>query len=306
MNIFSAYYNAKLLITSEYLVLNGAEALAMPLRFGQSLEVSSGANALIWTSVAQDGTVWFKGEYSLTDFQITSSSDAATAIYPQRLLRAARKLKPDFCVGVTGLDVVSKLNYPQPWGLGSSSTLIAAVAGWANIDPFQLHFSVSNGSGYDIACALSNTPIIYKVLNQQPEYRAVSFRPDFASRIFFAYLGRKQDSAEGIKSYKARNVVPSPGLIQQANALTGLIMNASGAEEFEKLLTQHEEMISSLLGVSPLGKTIFAGMPGAVKSLGAWGGDFCMGIWQDDISGLPAFMKSKGIETWFNFNEIVL
>jgi mevalonate kinase len=45
------YSNGKLLITGEYLVLDGAKALALPTKFGQNLTVEEGANQEIsWTS----------------------------------------------------------------------------------------------------------------------------------------------------------------------------------------------------------------------------------------------------------------
>ena len=88
---------------------------------------------------------------------------------------AARKLNPDFCSSNEGYNVISTLNYPLLWGLGSSSTLIAAVAGWAEIDPFSLHFEVSKGSGYDIACAISNGPIVYSLREKNPEFEQVKF-----------------------------------------------------------------------------------------------------------------------------------
>ena len=48
MNLYS---NGKLLITGEYLVLNGAEALALPLSCGQSLNYKKTTNNLIkWVS----------------------------------------------------------------------------------------------------------------------------------------------------------------------------------------------------------------------------------------------------------------
>ena len=40
-NSQSFYAHGKLLITSEYLVLDGAEALALPTVYGQSLEVET-------------------------------------------------------------------------------------------------------------------------------------------------------------------------------------------------------------------------------------------------------------------------
>ena len=55
------YSNGKLLITGEYVVLDGAKALAIPTRFGQNLSVTSGSNQeLKWTSFDADKSVWFQ------------------------------------------------------------------------------------------------------------------------------------------------------------------------------------------------------------------------------------------------------
>ncbi|MDO9255763.1 MAG: GYDIA family GHMP kinase [Bacteroidales bacterium] len=304
---FKSYYNAKLLLTSEYLVLNGAKALAVPLKFGQRLSVEENEQGIIlWQAIANDGFIWFSGKYSLKDFSIIESSHPDIAIHPQRLLVAAKKLNPDFCHSTVGYHVISTLNYPLLWGLGSSSTLIAAIAGWAGIDPFKLHFEVSKGSGYDIACAISDGPIIYSLKGNKPEFERVSFSPSFANKIYFVYQGNKQDSAEGIQKYRNRNSNPEPEIIGKANLLADRMLRSSSLLEFEKVMLDHEIMISNLLETPSIRQTVFTDLPGEVKSLGAWGGDFCMLTWHDDPGVLSAYLKSKGLETWFNYNDIVL
>ena len=62
------YSNGKLLITGEYLVLNGAKALALPTKFGQSLQVSSLVEQKIsWTSFDTDKSIWFETELTFED-----------------------------------------------------------------------------------------------------------------------------------------------------------------------------------------------------------------------------------------------
>jgi mevalonate kinase len=304
---FNSYYNAKLLLTAEYLVLNGAKALAVPLKFGQRLNVDENNQGFIsWQSIAFDGSTWFGGKYNLKDFSIIESSDTDIAKYPQRLLLAVRKLNPAICSLSEGFNVISTLNYPLLWGLGSSSTLIAAIAGWAGIDPFSLHFEVSKGSGYDIACAISKGPIVYSLMENIPEFRPVAFSPSFADKIYFVYQGNKQDSAEGIKKYRNRISNPDKNIIKKANLMTEQMLNATDLPEFEQVIRDHEMLISSLIGVPGIRQTLFSDLPGEVKSLGAWGGDFCMLTWRDDPELLDAYLKSKGLETWFNYNDIVL
>lgn len=304
---FNSYYNAKLLLTSEYLVLSGAKALAVPLKFGQRLSVEENDLGFIsWQSIAHDGLAWYNGKYDLKDFSILESDNPDIAIHPQRLMRAARKLNPSFCASAQGFQVISTLNYPLLWGLGSSSTLIAAVAAWAGVDPFKLHFEVSKGSGYDIACAVSNGPIVYTLREHKPDFKRVTFSPAFADKIFFVYQGSKQDSAEGIRKYRSRNSNPDKEIIDSANLLTERMLHASSLFDFEKVISEHEMLISNLLETPSLRETVFSDLPGEVKSLGAWGGDFCMLTWRDDPGLLPAYLKSKDLQIWFNFNDIVL
>jgi mevalonate kinase len=55
------YSNGKLLITGEYVVLDGAKALALPTKFGQNLIIDEGNNELItWKSFDKDGSIWFE------------------------------------------------------------------------------------------------------------------------------------------------------------------------------------------------------------------------------------------------------
>jgi len=304
---YNSYFNAKLLITAEYLVLKGAQALAVPLKFGQSLSVDENKQGFIsWQSIAHDGTTWFSGKYSLPDFAVIDCSDSDIARHPRMLMLAARKLNPGFCLLSQGYSVTSTLNYPLLWGLGSSSTLIAAVAQWAGTDPFKFHFEVSKGSGYDIACAISKGPIVYSLTENSPEFEPVSFSPSFADKIYFVYQGKKQDSAEGIQKYRNRISNPDKGLITTASLLTQLMLQAADLTEFEHIMQAHEQLISSLLETPTIRQKIFNDLPGEVKSLGAWGGDFCMLTWRDDPASLKQYLKSKGLETWFNFYDIVL
>jgi len=304
---FNQYFNAKLLLSAEYLVLNGAKALAIPLKFGQRMEADENRQGYIsWQSVAHDGSTWFSGSYSLADFSIIESNNPDIAKHPQRLMLAAKILNPAFLSQSEGCHIKSTLNYPLLWGLGSSSTLIAAVAAWAGIDPFALHFAVSKGSGYDIACAISKGPILYSLSDNKPTYEQVIFSPSFAGSIHFVYQGNKQDSAEGIQKFRNQNRSVNQGDIALGSRLTESMLNATTLQAFEEVMRQHENLIGSMLGVPTLRETMFSDLPGEVKSLGAWGGDFCMLTWHGDQASLAAYLKSKGLQTWFNFNDIVL
>ena len=71
------YSNGKLLITAEYVVLDGAKAFALPTKFGQYLHVDPGENSEIkWTSYDKDGSIWFEETLSFEAIkQHTSKED---------------------------------------------------------------------------------------------------------------------------------------------------------------------------------------------------------------------------------------
>src|SRR5690606_17098005 len=59
------YSNGKLLLTGEYVVLDGAVALAVPTTLGQSLMVEPiGEPKIEWQSLDAQGNIWFEGAFS--------------------------------------------------------------------------------------------------------------------------------------------------------------------------------------------------------------------------------------------------
>lgn len=293
--------NGKLLLTSEYLVLDGAEALALPTKKGQSLEVSSSTfNGVSWKSYTVNGDVWFEAEFD-ENFEIISCSDNNIADTLSLFLKVAEMLNPNFSDIALGSSVETHLEFEQSWGLGSSSTLIGNIAKWANIDPFTLQQESFPGSGYDIACTFSNSPIIYRINNKEVSYLTSDFFPPFADEIFFIHLNKKQNSREGIKKYKefSKDIKPK---ISMANDFTDRFVNCKDVAEFRKLMAQHEMLISEIIGEKPVKQRLFPDYKGSLKSLGAWGGDFIMAIGLNTES----YFKNKGYNTIIPYREMVL
>ena len=163
------YSHGKLLLTGEYLVLDGAKALALPTRFGQDLTIQKLKEpVLLWESYDHQGNCWFKATFELPKLRIVSADfeseeDGGKDKLAERLweiLSAARQLNPEFLNSNQGYLVKTTLEFSQDWGLGSSSTLINNVADWARVSPFELLENTFGGSGYDIASAQNDTAII--------------------------------------------------------------------------------------------------------------------------------------------------
>jgi mevalonate kinase len=298
------YSNGKLLITGEYLVLDGAKALALPTKFGQNLIVENGINQEIkWTSYDADESVWFEGAIpfsaiiSSTPFENESVSNTLIAI-----LREAFLLNPNLILNSEGYIITTHLTFPKKWGLGTSSTLINNIALWFEIDAFLLLKNGFGGSGYDIACAQNDSPIIYHLEHGKPIVERVNFHPTFAKNIYFVYLNQKQSSKNAIASYKEKrhNLETKKEAINQ---LTETVLNAKDENTFAKALEEHEKELSSILEIKTVNESLFPDFDGTIKSLGAWGGDFVLVISKNNPS--PYFI-SKGYETVIPYHEMIL
>ena len=92
------YSNGKLLLTGEYLVIDGAKALAIPTKKGQSLSVkeTEGGSQLIWKSWTYESQCWLDVQFSLPNFSIEKTSDEDKSKWLQKLLISAQELNPSF------------------------------------------------------------------------------------------------------------------------------------------------------------------------------------------------------------------
>jgi mevalonate kinase len=305
------YSNGKLLLTGEYLVLDGAKSLALPTKFGQDLVVEKiKESQLIWGSFSDTGACWFEAVFDLPKLRLvncTFSSDregnaeviAETLL---EILMEAQRVNPNFLNSENGFVVKTNLTFPRNWGLGSSSTLINSIASWAKVDAFQLLWNSFKGSGYDIACAQNNTSILYQIEDKKPLVTRVEFNPNFKENLFFLYLNEKQDSKEGIAKFRESGI-RFQNEITHISAITDAFLRSDSIVDFNKLIVEHEQIISSIIKLQPVKEKLFSDYFGEVKSLGAWGGDFVMVTGNEET---PAYFKKKGFETVLTYSEMIL
>ena len=305
------YSNGKLLLTGEYVVLDGAEALAIPTRFGQNLSVQKlKESKIIWESYTDNDELWLQVEFDIPRLRIiTATFDASNdggndtlAESLQNILFEAKKLNQTFLSNQQGYYIKSKLTFPRNWGLGSSSTLINNIAQWAKIDAFQLQFNTFGGSGYDIACAQNDSSILYQITDQKPLFKNVSFNPNFKDQLFFVHLNKKQNSREGIDAFKKLNK-NNITAVNEISQLTYQIIKCKTLSNFEELLIEHENIISKLINQEPIQQKLFSDYFGQTKSLGAWGGDFILATGNDDTVN---YFNKKGFETIIRYSDMIL
>ena len=296
--------NGKLLITGEYLVLQGAKALAVPLNKGQQLTIGhSGLPGLQWQATTPSGA-WFDVEMD-AQLNLIHSSDVAKAKTLQHLLIKARQQKPDVISKLQQTTVQTHLEFDPLWGWGSSSTLLHLLHQWLDIDPYGLMDETFGGSGYDIACAGADQPILYnRHWQQKPEIEPVSFNPPFIHKIGLVYLNKKQNSSSQVKSF-LKSQQPDQGLIDDISTLATAFINTTSISDFDKLIRRHEELISEATRLIPVQKLLFEKFPGAVKSLGAWGGDFALFVSEMDFQISKKWFHNNGYPIVLPFKEVI-
>lgn len=296
------YSHGKLLLTGEYFVLDGSQALAIPCKFGQTLEVQSNTlSGVDWLSYDKENNLWFQHYYSIDAIKNApkNQSNSITDIL-HRILHHAFLQNPSFFESLA-VRCKTKLEFPRDWGLGSSSTLIYNIAQWVGIDAYVLLENSFGGSGYDIAAAKSKKTFLYK---RYASPRAVEIDLDwnFTDQIFFIHRNQKQDSKEGIARYRAKatNQKEKPSKV---NSLTQDFIRATNFEELSQAIEKHENFIASEIDMKPIKEKLFPDYPHAIKSLGAWGGDFFMALGnKEDMQ----YFKDKGYNTIISYSNMVL
>ncbi|MCF6295898.1 MAG: GHMP kinase [Flavobacteriaceae bacterium] len=320
------YSNGKLLLTGEYLVLDGALSLAVPTQFGQSLTVETvDKPKLIWKSIDNNGNVWFKKTFDFDKMlnQVQHDDDISKRLV--QILHAVKQLNPNFLNSEFGYKVTAKLDFPQFWGLGSSSTLINNIAQWANVDAYQLLEQTFGGSGYDIACAQHNVPITYQLTrpinstftkvsadkcaqgdntlnDKKRKICKIDFNPEFKNNLFFVHLNKKQNSRDGIEQYNANKNNFSLA-ISEISDVTSNIISCNSLEHFETLISSHEQIISKIIKQKPIKELLFNDYKGTIKSLGAWGGDFILATGNKNSID---YFRRKGYNTIITYDNMVL
>ena len=308
------YALGKLLLTAEYFVLDGAEALALPTSFGQSLKIiENNAENLIRKSFDSHENIWFEGVFNPQNFDLLQSNDKTVGQTLSNILKKAHQLSiTHHSFPIIHKQIETHLTFPKDWGLGTSSTLIYTISQLFNVNPFDLLKETFGGSGYDIACAGANSPIIYALKNGEPAFEEVLFQPIFEDSLYFIHLGKKQNSREGIARYreKSRNTPRLQGsplgqYIDQISTLTLAFYCEEDLQNFEKLIVEHENIVASFIDLPRVQSLYFKDFWGQTKSLGAWGGDFIMATSDRGFEATEQYFKEKGFPTVLKYNEMI-
>ncbi|HOY42742.1 MAG TPA: GYDIA family GHMP kinase [Chitinophagales bacterium] len=291
--------NGKLLLTGEYFILDGAVGLALPTKFGQSLSVEASAEkGIFWKSIDHENKVWLEVQFS-ESLEIISTSNNGIAETLQNILLKSQ-------ISNLKSQITTILDFPNDWGLGSSSTLISLLAQYAIIDPYELLAKTFGGSGYDIACATANSAITYQLRTHDSGLTtAIDFNPTFKEHLYFVHLNQKQNSREGIQHYK-NLTIDKTEYIEQISEITQKLIHANELDEFCYYLEVHENIVGNVLNLRKVKEIYFSDFPGTVKSLGAWGGDFILVASDESPEMITRYFQQKGFSTILSYKDMIL
>ncbi|MCO6497277.1 MAG: hypothetical protein J5I50_06400 [Chitinophagaceae bacterium] len=290
---FSA--SGKLLLFGEYLVLRDSLALAVPLTAGQTLRVTPIPDMGVLWQAYEFGQLWFEAHFS-NNLDILHTTDKEKATIAQQFLMLLRESRwSDYKDKRLRFD----MDFNRRFGFGTSSTLTSLISQWAGDDPYQLMEKIFGGSGYDIAAATATGPFIYSQEKKIEGYYSLS--PSVTDNLLFVYLGKKQISSGEVTAFKEKRTTTAQ--IEEMNSIVTAASKCDVIEEWEQLMDQSERLLSQILGSPTAKDQFFSDYPYAIKSLGAWGGDFIMASCRN-IEEAKKYFQDKQKEPIFTYNEL--
>jgi len=293
-------------LSAEYFVLDGALSLAVPLKFGQRLEVKEieNSNTIVWKSFDYKKNTWFEASYDLATLTIKTTTDRDTAKRLKDIFQSIQKQQPKLFDRKAGFEMESYLDFPRPWGLGTSSTLLSLLSQWSGTNAYQTLEETFGGSGYDIACAVADGPIYFQKIGTKINVEPAAFLPAFSDQLYFVYLGKKQNSRDGIAHYRKLEADKNI-FIKRLSEISKELAFAKTIDVFNQLILEHETIISETLNIPRAKDLYFSDFDGEVKSLGAWGGDFVLVTSKQSTKKTKTYFNEKGFEVFYKYEDMV-
>ena len=149
-------------------------------------------------------------------------------------------------------------------------------------------------------------PIVYQVKSRGPHWETLNFNPHFRDNLYFVYLNKKQNTQTSVKRYKDIDLDNKEEIVKSLNLISDAILDVTDLKQFEQLLFEHENLISTALDMPRAFDQIFSDYWGCVKSLGAWGGDFVLVTSDRTIEETQTYFSNKGFDTLIKFDDLIL
>lgn len=281
----SFYAPGKVLLTGEYLVLNGFDAIALPTNIGQTLNSwefdtpGQQDDFMIFEAKDHLGDIWLTTRFSLPNFEILDI-DKKENIELDRLAGIFKKADPAFWKLGKSLRLETNLQFNRVHGLGSSSTLVTLLSDFMNLDALQVQFDIFSGSGYDVAIAKSRKPLVYWLTETDSNWNFWSLNPELTKDWSIVFFGQKMDSRASIKNVQdaLNEIAEDEFYTAQIDHVLNLTKSAKDVLSLEASLEMYQKILSQSLEL-PTPYDVLEMEPiaqGLCKWLGAWGGDMIL------------------------------
>lgn len=308
----SYYAPGKVLLTGEYLVLNGFQSFALPTTLGQSMQVwdfetpGSQNDFLLFVAKDHEGQIWLQCRLEIPTIQILECDENQT-IEVERIRKIFQKADLSTWKIGQSYRIETSLQFNKLHGLGSSSTLISLLAQFLKLDPLDLQFEIFGGSGYDVAVAVAQKPIIYWLTETDSNWDFWALNPELTANWQLVFLGKKMDSRKSIHAVqdKLNEIAEDDFYTAQFDHILQLTKQAKDIVSLEASLEMYQKLLAESIGletpyqmlnIDPVNK-------GLCKWLGAWGGDMMvvnqtiLDVYPDVFQGMEKIMWNNLIVT---------
>ncbi len=291
----SFYAPGKILLVGEYTVTKGFEGLAVPVKSGQWMDVwefDSPGNAedrFIFNALDSRGASWFSESFDISNLKSNSletnavKSNVADENFENNeshLSKLLALVPESFWKSGKSYRFETRLEFDRSSGLGSSSTFVQLMSNYFKLDPFQVQDLVFGGSGYDVAIAAVQKPLIYWRNEQGVHFRQWKLNSELTKDWKVVFLGNKVNSRTSTSqvSDMLEDLSNDENYRMQIQKIIEIVRDAQELMALETGIEMYQMFLSQLLGmVTPY--TYFGVKPlprGVCKWLGAWGGDMLL------------------------------
>ncbi len=307
----SYFAPGKIMITGEYLVMNGFECLAVPTKLGQwmhvwEFETPKGlSDFIMYQAKDLKDNVWFETKIILPHFEISDPSQVDN-IQVNRLVGILKLADSEFWQEGKSYRIETVLEFERTSGLGSSSTLVNLFSDYLNIDPFKIQFDIFGGSGYDVAVAKFQKPLIYWLTEDDSHWKYWKLDKSLTENWNVVFYGQKMDSRASVSGVQdaLNDIAEDDFYTAQFDKILEMSKNASDMISLESSLEMYQMLLAQaliipttydLLEIKPVNK-------GLCKWLGAWGGDMIL-VNQTILDAYPGAFDNFSIVKW---NDLVI
>lgn len=286
------------MLCGEYFATLGLPCISFPTHLAQTLTVSESASAygeIYWKARDLNHKIWLDFKFNFDDFCFhgNAQENAHARHTLISMFALIKEQRPSLFYLPTAYHFETRATFNRNWGLGTSSTLVSLLAQWSGTEAFYLQEKIFGGSGFDVATALSDSPIVFESATKTS--RVFNWDKSWSNDWWILFTGKKQNSRNSLSGVKhlLENLKTDP---QQTETLKGLleqIITATDALSFVQKLNQLQELTSKTLGLTTAAKDlgIETSETGLCKYLGAWGGD--MVLVNSEILNTHPFLQTQ-------------